>query len=74
MPTARYRIVAGSQSRHCCFGSTIVDTSRPEMIGGQHYRDENGELGYEEVCECFEDSDAEMICSALNAAAKEEKQ
>lgn len=58
----RFKIVEGSQSGHCCFGLTIVDTTRPKMIGGKQYRDE-----FESVCECFEDVDASMIVAALNA-------
>ncbi len=57
----RYKIVRGSQSYHCCFGSTIVDTTKPVMIGEYHYENQ-----FEPVCECFEDKDAELICRALN--------
>ena len=67
----RYQIYKGSQSAHCCFEATVVDTSKPCMIGGEHYRDSDtrgGQYHYEPVCECFEMSDAEMICAALNAA------
>jgi hypothetical protein len=59
---ARYRVVEGSQSAHCCFEATVVDTTRPLMVAGEHY------LGrFEEVCECFEVEDAELIAAALNA-------
>lgn len=57
----RYKVVDGSQSMHCCFEATVVDTSRPVMIGGKHYNNE-----YESVCECFDVAEAESICSALN--------
>ena len=57
----RFIVVEGSQSAHCCFDATVVDTSRPVMVGGEHY------LGqYEVVCECFEGIDADMIADALN--------
>lgn len=57
----RYKIVEDSQSWHCCFSYTVVDTTKPVMIGGKHFRDQ-----FEEVCECFEEDDARMICDALN--------
>lgn len=60
----RYKVVGGSQSAHCCFDATVVDTTRPMMIGGEHYQGQ-----YEAVCECFELADAEQIAAALNAVA-----
>jgi hypothetical protein len=54
----RYKIVQGSQSAHCCFGYTIVDTTT--VLTG--YKDD-----YEEICECFELQQAELICDALNS-------
>ncbi len=33
---SRYLVVEGSQSSHCCFGVTVVDTTRPVIIGGEH--------------------------------------
>lgn len=57
----RYRVVNGSQSGHCCFDATVVDTSNPVIIGGEHFDNQ-----YESVCECFNISDAEKICTALN--------
>lgn len=58
----RYKVVEGSQSAHCCFGATVVDTTRPVMIGGNQYNNE-----FEEVCECFDRADADRIAAALNA-------
>jgi len=58
----RFIVVAGSQTAHCCFDATVVDTDKPTMIGGKHYNNE-----YEPVCECFEVGDAERIAAALNA-------
>lgn len=57
----RYVVVAGSQSAHCCFGASVVDTTRPYMIAGKQW----GNL-FEEVCECFYEADAEAIAHALN--------
>lgn len=59
----RYIVVDGSQTGHCCFDATVVDTTKPTMIGGEHY---NGE--FEPVCECFDRADAERITDALNVA------
>jgi hypothetical protein len=60
---SRYRVVEGSQSAHCCFVATVIDTTKPVLIGGKHY---NGQ--YEPVCECFEQEDAQTIADALNQA------
>lgn len=62
---ARYIVVRGSQSMHCCFGATVVDTTRPVMIGGEQYEGQ-----FEPLCECFDKADAERIAVALNAADK----
>lgn len=65
----RYKTYRGSQSAHCCFEATVVDTTKPVIIGGEHYKDhgDNGQYHYESVCECFEMEDAEKVCAALNA-------
>ena len=59
----RYKIVDESQSVHCCFRKTVVDTTRPVMIHGEHY---DGK--YEPMCECIDEEAAPVICDALNAA------
>lgn len=46
----RYRVIEGSQSSHCCFEWTVIDTY----------------VGFEAVCECFDEADAKMIAEALN--------
>lgn len=61
MADPRYVVVGGSESGHCCFEATVVDTSSPLMIGGKHY---NGR--FMAVCECFWTEDAEKIAAALN--------
>lgn len=61
----RFKIIEGSLSAHCCFGSTVVDTLKPTMFGDESYV-WNGVPQYESVCECFERADAELICAALN--------
>ncbi len=65
--TPRYAIYTGSQSAHCCFDATVVDTTKPDMIGGKHYKDSSGQLHYESVCECFSEEDAQLVRDALNA-------
>ena len=64
----RYKIVNGSNSGHCCFEATVMDMTKPEIIGGKHYAGSDGQLHYETVCECFNLKDAKLICDALNAA------
>lgn len=64
----RYKVISGSQSAHCCFEATVVDTSRPDMQGdGTQYVGDHGPQ-FEAVCECFDMVDAEAICAALNAS------
>jgi hypothetical protein len=65
MEGPRYKIVEGSQSAHCCFEYTIVDTTKPVMIGGEHYKNQ-----FEPVCECFEEGEAKLIADALNAMSQ----
>lgn len=64
MDQQRFKVVKGSQSCHCCFEATVVDTTKPVMIGGEHYEGQ-----FEPVCECFEVEDAETVCHALNAVS-----
>lgn len=66
---SRYNIVPRSTSGHCCFEFSVVDTARPQTIGGHHLRGADGQLRYETVCECFYKADAELVCAALNAQA-----
>lgn len=68
MATQRYQIIELSQSAHCCFGYTVVDTENPSYIGDQLYIDHRtGGVRYEAVCECFSEEDANLICNALNS-------
>jgi hypothetical protein len=62
----RYQLSEGSQSGHCCFDWTVIDTKTPHIIGKGQYRNSKGELEWEGVCECFEKKEAERICEALN--------
>lgn len=62
---SRYLVVEGSQSWHCCFDWTVVDTTQPVIIAGDHYKGQ-----FEAVCECFEQWQASEICEALNEMEK----
>lgn len=62
----RYQVYSGSQSGPCCFDSTVVDTSKPEFVYGEHYTDREGRLCYEIVCACSNRDAAQLICDALN--------
>lgn len=58
---SRYIVVEGSQSAHCCFECTVVDTTRPYLIHGKQYKEQ-----FESLCETFDREDADLICQALN--------
>lgn len=58
---ARYKVVKGSQTAHCCFEATVVDMTLPIMIGGKHYKER-----YEAICECMDYSEAKRIAQAMN--------
>ncbi len=59
--TLNYKVVEGSQSLHCCFEYSVVDTTRPVMIGKGQWKDH-----FEPVCECFDLESANLICDCLN--------
>ena len=65
----RYAIREGSQSCHCCFEYTVVDTNKPLILGDEQYIGEDGHPEFESVCEYFDEQDAKLICDALNKAA-----
>jgi hypothetical protein len=67
MSYTRYKVVEGSQSCHCCFAHTVVDTTKPSMIGDTQYVVQ-GEPQWEAVCECFEEAEAKLVCEALNVS------
>lgn len=58
----RYKVLPGSQSGHCCFDATVVDTHTPQ--NNWHGK----EPRYEAVCECFDLADAELVAAGLNNA------
>lgn len=71
---SRYKIVDGSESAHCCFNATVVDTAKPMFFPGSgkpitRYNGDQEEQCCETICECFTMADAELVCRALNALA-----
>lgn len=64
----RFQVVDGSQSGHCCFEHTVIDTSRPVVYHGVPFVDD-GQQRYTSVCECFGRTEADMIAASLNAAS-----
>lgn len=52
---SRYKVLEGSESNHCCFEATVIDT---DMDSSLHA-----------VCECFSMEEAQMVADALNAKA-----
>ena len=63
--TARFKVVSGSTTGHCCFDASVVDTVIEAMPENEH------KPGAWTVCECFAVSDAERICARLNYADAE---
>lgn len=55
---SRYFVKHGSDSGHCCFEASIMDSLVGEMIHGDFFPDC--------VCECFDEDVAEEICKTLN--------
>jgi hypothetical protein len=53
----RYRVIEGSQSGHCCFDYTVVDTTKKH----QYFKDQ-----FVQVCEAFDKESADLIAKALN--------
>ena len=60
MTEKRYKLIRGSESVHCCFDATVVDTHAPVIVEGKI-------VNYTYVCECFDLEWAENICSLLNS-------
>lgn len=54
----RYQAVRGSESAHCCFEASVIDT-RIRTPPGTHVE---GRI----VCECFHLETAQRIAAALN--------
>jgi hypothetical protein len=57
----RYKMIPGSQSAHCCFEASVVDTERSVKNGDGEDTDR-----FEIVCECFAEGMAMQIADALN--------
>ncbi len=65
----RYHLHKGSDSSHCCFACSVIDTQPQKNHGPLNdYRldFENGIPQFEAVCECMNEDDAQRICDALN--------
>lgn len=63
----RYKIVEGSQSGSHGFDYSVIDITQPELTHeGVNIIDGNGQPQFEQLCECFNKEDAELICAALN--------
>lgn len=64
MKPKRYEVHSGSESGHCCFDFTVIDTRESHPSG------RTGE--YAAVCETFEREEADLIAKALNEQAERE--
>jgi hypothetical protein len=56
MSEPRYKLLSCSDSGHCCFDYTIVDTHRNDVM----------DRGYNWVCEAMEEEYATLVLNALN--------
>lgn len=61
---SRYVVKKGSNSGHCCFVYSVMDSFRKVIE-----RADGGKDSPEAVCECFYEKEANMIADALNRAA-----
>lgn len=59
----RYIVIEGSESAHCCFTATVVDTQIPNPSFS------HGNT----VCECFDMESAQKIAAALNADCRKDE-
>lgn len=60
---ARYKVFPISQSAHCCFEATVVDSTKPKT----YFDPDINDFHHETICECFSIEDAQLVCDALNA-------
>lgn len=69
----RYKVIKGSETAHCCFKATVVDTNRPHLDGNKKpmINGETQEIIYEVLCECFSVESANLIAESLNRETKE---
>ena len=61
-----YKVIKGSQTAHCCFKATVIDTTAHQLDGDVNHMIIGGEEQYEPVCETFSIEEADLICLALN--------
>lgn len=66
----RYLVVDGSDTGHCCFRFTVVDTLKPNMANGKQM-EIDGKLYYDAICETFNREEADMVANALNGIGNE---
>ena len=59
--SGRYKVLAGSQSGHCCFDYTVVDTLKPHPVYASQGL-------FAAICETFREEGAHAVARALNAA------
>lgn len=59
--SGRYKVLVGSQSGHCCFDYTVVDTLKPHPVYASQGL-------FDAICETFSEEKAHAVARALNAA------
>lgn len=58
----RYRVTEESETGHCCFEASVLDTSAPDPRRDGSIIKES----FDVVCECFTVEAAQKIAAALN--------
>lgn len=66
--SARYIVIGGSQSGHCCFNYSVCDTKTLDERARFPLHEEPPVRVFATVCECVEEHHAKQIASALNEA------
>jgi len=64
--SARYQVLKGSQSGHCCFSFSVIDTERAAPVPNLPDFHMGEPRVYLTVCECTEENEARLICEAMN--------
>jgi hypothetical protein len=65
---SRFVVLKESQSGHCCFDYTVVDTDRPDLT----FATVLPQPRYEALCETFDREQADAIAAAMNTAVEKQ--
>jgi hypothetical protein len=65
---SRFVVIEGSQSGHCCFDYTVVDTDRPDLA----FATVLPQPRWVALCETFYRKQADAIAAAMNAETEKQ--